>query len=74
MRRALILFVSLVAGCAPDVPTNEIRASGHVEATEVRLAPEVGGRIVLLPVNEGDRLEKDGLVLRLGGRESELVV
>ena len=31
------------------------RASGYVEATEVRVAPEVGGRVLELAVAEGDR-------------------
>ena len=34
-----------------------LRVSGHVEATDVRLAPEVGGRIVTFDVKEGDRVE-----------------
>ena len=50
-------------------PANEVRASGHVEATDVRLAPEVGGRIVLLTVKEGDRVEAGTLILRLDGRD-----
>lgn len=67
-------LVLLVASCAEEPPPNEIRASGHVEATDVRLAPEVGGRILLLTVKEGDRVEPDTLILRLDGREIELAV
>ncbi len=74
MRRTFLLLLVLSAACSPDPPSNEIRASGHVEATEVRLAPEVGGRIVLLPVNEGDRVEVGTVILRLDGRENELAV
>jgi HlyD family secretion protein len=48
--------------------------SGHVEATEIRLAPEVGGRIVLLNVKEGDRVEAGQLLLRLDPRDAELAL
>ena len=75
MRAAILLvFVIAVVGCTEKPPENEIRASGHVEATDVRLAPEVGGRIVLLTVKEGDRVEAGALILRLDGRDHELAV
>ena len=75
MRAAILLvFVIAVVGFTEKPPENEIRASGHVEATDVRLAPEVGGRIVLLTVKEGDRVEAGALILRLDGRDHELAV
>ena len=40
-------------------------ASGTVEVTEVRLAPEVAGRIVELPLTEGQVLKAGDLVARL---------
>ncbi len=73
MRRAIVFILVLGAGgCADDPPASEIRASGHVEATDVRLAPEVGGRIVALAVKEGDRVEPDALILKIDGRDIEL--
>jgi HlyD family secretion protein len=51
-----------------------VRASGHVEATDVRLAAEVGGRIIMLAVKEGDRVEAGALVLRLDSRDIELAI
>jgi HlyD family secretion protein len=48
------------------------RASGYVEATEVRVSPEVGGRIVELKVEEGDRLEVGALIARLSTTDAEL--
>lgn len=73
-RVAALIILGGLASCAQEPPLNEIRASGHVEATDVRLAPEVGGRILLLTVKEGDRVEPNTLILRLDGRESELAV
>jgi HlyD family secretion protein len=75
MRAAILLvFVIAAVACTEKAPENEIRASGHVEATDIRLAPEVGGRIVLLTVKEGDRVEAGTVVLRLDGRDHELAV
>ena len=76
MRRVCVaLFAGLAAAaCKPEAPLNQVRVSGHVEATDVRLAPEVGGRIVLFNVKEGDRVEAGTLVLRLDTRTTELSI
>jgi HlyD family secretion protein len=75
MRRAVVVMLSVVvAACNDEAPVNQVRVSGHVEATEVRLAPEVGGRIVLFNVKEGDRVEPGTLILRLDARDSELAL
>jgi HlyD family secretion protein len=70
-----VLFAGLTAAaCKQEAPLNQVRVSGHVEATDVRLAPEVGGRIVLFNVKEGDRVEAGTLVLRLDTRTTELSI
>ena len=69
-----VLSLAFVVGCGPDPPTHELRASGHVEATDVRLAAEVGGRIVMLTINEGDRVEAGALVVKLDAREVEIAI
>ena len=66
--------LSLLVGCAQESPTNEVRASGHVEATEVRLAPEVGGRLLDLRVKEGDLVNAGDVILRLDPRDAELAL
>ena len=50
------------------------RASGYVEATEVRVAAEVGGRIAELLVDEGKRLAAGDLIARIDGSDMELAV
>src|SRR6187402_1339101 len=57
-------------GSANAVP----RASGYVEATEVRVSPEVGGKIVELKVGEGDRVEVGQLIARLSTTDTELSI
>jgi len=51
-----------------------LRASGYVEATEVRVAPEVGGRVVALPVEEGDRVAVGDVIARLNTSDIELTI
>ena len=63
-RLALVAF-TFVAGCTPAPPSDRLRVSGHVEATEVQTAPEVGGRLVELRVAEGDRVESGAVIARL---------
>jgi HlyD family secretion protein len=62
------------AACRNGGEQGPLRASGYVEATEVRVAPEVGGRIVELPVQEGDRLQVGATVAKLSTTDTELVI
>jgi HlyD family secretion protein len=50
------------------------RATGYVEATEVRVAPEVGGRILELRADEGDRVKAGDLVARLDTADAQLAL
>lgn len=73
--RCLSLAVTLLAvACANEAPDNTLRVSGHVEATEVHVASEVGGRILELRVAEGDRLNRGDVVARLDTRDTELQI
>ena len=71
---AAIVGAVVAAACAEPAPSNELRVSGHVEATEVRVAAEVGGRLVALTVVEGDRVEAGDIVARIDARDAELEV
>jgi HlyD family secretion protein len=68
------LAVSSAAACRDSANEGPLRASGYVEATEVRVAPEVGGRILELPVDEGDRLAAGDVVARLDTSDTELAL
>jgi len=61
-----------LASCRTAGPTDRTRVSGHVEADDVQVAPEVGGRILELKVKEGDRVNKGDLVAQLDTRDVEL--
>lgn len=74
MKRFLLPLLLLAAGCAEPPPTDRIRVSGHVEATETRLAPEAGGRILTLAVKEGDRVQQGQTILTLDTRDTQLAI
>lgn len=69
-----VLLVSAGAGCQAELPVDRVRVSGHVEATEVRVAPQVGGRVLLLDVEEGQRVETGRLLARLDSADAELAL
>jgi HlyD family secretion protein len=71
---ALALVAGLAAGCRKAQPADRIRVSGHVEADDVQISPEVGGRILELKVAEGDRVNAGDLVARLDTRDTELAL
>lgn len=51
-------------GCRGSGDRSRIVASGHVEATEVRLSAKVGGRVEALEIEEGDIVEAGRIVAR----------
>ena len=69
-----LLLIALTAACSEPPPTDRIRVSGHVEATETRLAPEAGGRILTLTVKEGDRVQPGQVVMTLDTRDVQLAI
>lgn len=69
----LVLSVAMTA-CDNDTPEDRVRVSGHVEVTEVRLAPDIGGRVLELTVDEGTRLAAGDLVARLDTRDAEIAL
>lgn len=69
-----VVALTVVAGCREPAPSNTVRVSGHVEATEVHVAAEVGGRLVDLQVAEGDRVSAGDLVALLDTRDIDLQI
>jgi HlyD family secretion protein len=54
-----------VALTSPEA--DDLMASGFIEAEEITIAPELGGRVVELLVEEGDEVEVGQVVVRLDG-------
>jgi HlyD family secretion protein len=63
-----------VQACGREEPSNVVRASGYVEATDVQLAAEVGGRVMEVRVAEGDRVETGRVIAKLDTRDTELAI
>ena len=70
----LALLAVAATGCRQDAPTDRVRVSGHVEADDVQLAAEVGGRILELSIAEGDRVLAAQVIARLDTRDAQLTV
>lgn len=69
-----VALLAFAAACAPAADPNQLRVSGHVEATEVRLAPEMGGRVLSLDVKEGDRVQAGATILTLDATDLALSI
>src|SRR5260221_3437565 len=71
----LMLLLSVGAiGCAQAAKSENPRVSGQVEATEVQVAPEVGGRVLDIRVVEGDRIKKGDVIATLDTRDADLAM
>ena len=67
------ILLAALPGCR-GADEGAVRASGYVEATEVRIAAEVGGRIVELKIDEGDRVETGTVIARLDTSDTDLAL
>jgi HlyD family secretion protein len=69
----LWVFVAMVlaSGCAEVADDGSIHASGHIEATEVRLAAKVGGQLLEAPLEEGHEVGAGELVARFDTSDAE---
>ena len=52
----ILPLAGALAGCGKASDAGLIVASGHVEATEIRIAAKVGGKLESLSLEEGDRV------------------
>jgi HlyD family secretion protein len=75
MSRVLTVLCALaLAACGNGKENGAIAASGHVEATEVRLSAEVPGRVEAIPVQEGDRVTAGQEVARVDTTDVRLAL
>ncbi len=71
--RILLLAVAAAAALTACRPGDgSIGGSGTLEATEVRVASEVGGRVASFPVREGDRVRRGQVLARLDDTDLRL--
>jgi HlyD family secretion protein len=72
--RALVLAAAATAACQEEQDPDVVRASGHVEATEVRVSAKVGGSLDWFEVDEGDRVERGQELARFSTVDQELAL
>ena len=60
--------------CRRGQADTSLRASGYVEATEVRVAPEVSGRLLTIEVEEGDRVSAGSVIATLDATDAEIAI
>jgi HlyD family secretion protein len=71
----LPLVLPLATACGKDDPDpNRLVASGHVEATDVRISTKVGGRLEFFPLQEGDAITTGQVLGRLETVDTELAI
>ena len=70
---ALALLLPALA-CAKKAPADRVRVSGYVEATEVQVSAEVGGRLLDLKVAEGDRVTAGTVVAQIDTADALLAL
>lgn len=77
--RTIVVMLCVTAACAAGAcqrtaPATDARVSGHVDVTDVQIAPEVGGRIVDMAIAEGDRVKQGEIIARLDTRDVDLAL
>ncbi len=70
----LIAAALALAGCEQAPPVDRVRVSGQVEATEVQVASQVGGRLTELVVAEGTRVDAGSVLARLDTADAALAL
>ena len=70
----LAAVVALALACTDKPPADRVRVSGQVEATDVQVAAQVGGRVLELKAAEGDRVKVGDLLARLDTADAELAL
>ena len=70
MKKIIVLALALtlaLVGCSGTDANAVLEASGVIEATAIVIAPEIGGKILEIAVDEGDTVSADELLFTLEG-------
>lgn len=71
-RMCLLIAACAMFACAKAPPADRIRVSGQVEATDVRVAALVGGRLSTISAVEGQRVAAGTVVATLDTADAQL--
>ncbi len=70
----LMALGAAAAGCHRQAPAGPPRASGYVEATEIRVASKVAGRVEQVNVTEGQRVAAGQVLATVATTDIDLVI
>ncbi len=70
----LLTGVFASSACREAPPTDRVRVSGQIEATDVHVAAQVAGRLLERRVDEGARVERGAIVAVLDTADAELAL
>ena len=70
----IVVAAATAVACGGRAQESAQRASGYVEATDVRVAPQVGGRLIEVAVAEGDRVNTGALIATLETTDAEIAL
>ena len=73
-RKWMVLALLAAAACGDGKEEDVIAASGHVEATEVRLSSKVAGHVEAISVQEGDRVAAGQEIARIDTTDARLAL
>ena len=69
-----VLIAATLVACTREQPAQTPRASGYVEATEVRVAAKVAGRVAQVHAIEGGRVEAGAVLVTLATTDVDLAL
>src|SRR5262245_55720931 len=70
----IFLLAAVSAACREKPPADRVRVSGQIEATDVQIAAQVGGRVRQLNAAEGKRIEAGFVVAVLDSDDASLAL
>jgi HlyD family secretion protein len=70
----IVVALATAVACGGRAQESAERASGYVEATDVRVAAQVGGRLIEVAVAEGDRVNTGALIAKLETTDAEIAL
>lgn len=71
---AFVLSVIAASACHRETASQPPRSSGYVEATEVKIASKVAGRVATVSVQEGARVQAQQPIVTLETTETDLAL
>jgi HlyD family secretion protein len=71
---AIFLIATALTACREKPPADRIRVSGQIEATDVQVSAQVGGRVVTLNAAEGQRVAVNSVIAVLDTADAALAL